>query len=478
MKESYKVEHKEKYHISVEKVWSNLKKWWFLILIFMIFALGSMLYYAKKDYSEQKLAYEAQEQPNSDNSEEATTPGVVPATQVELENAYLDLTQMVIIMQQLEPYTNSTLVEENVQLQEAWLEQLNNYDAQNVTESKEQLYATLMQIKNTLRKQLCGLNELPAKIIDFRLSFSGEERKLNNFSSIYGIERGDLKAILKSQEIKTRLIGDELNSVVLYDDDKNLNNGQSIDGERWSLTYLLIGNKQKDISITGTQIKKYIDDELKSKNDLASVVIVQENDGKLGDIMPEQIKDLQNQMNNLAFRTVMDQTESAGSIIISQPTFRLISRGSVIYFGLFVCMAIAVFFIIILLDHKVRTEDEFYDLFGESPLAVLTGKNINELDRCIQDVVYYAKKKSFDSVGILYLGDAQKVKRVADSLSKGISNVDIKSLCTTASNISKLYECNEILVVYDTESITEKQLNQVITEVNQVEGNLTGMILC
>ena len=316
------------------------------------------------------------------------------------------------------------------------------------------------------------------KIIDFRLSFSGEERKLNNFSSIYGIERGDLKAILKSQEIKTRLIGDELNSVVLYDDDKNLNNGQSIDGERWSLTYLLIGNKQKDISITGTQIKKYIDDELKSKNDLASVVIVQENDGKLGDIMPEQIKDLQNQMNNLAFRTVMDQTESAGSIIISQPTFRLISRGSVIYFGLFVCMAIAVFFIIILLDHKVRTEDEFYDLFGESPLAVLTGKNINELDRCIQDVVYYAKKKSFDSVGILYLGDAQKVKRVADSLSKGISSVDIKSLCTTASNISKLYECNEILVVYDTESITEKQLNQVITEVNQVEGNLTGMILC
>ena len=298
MKESYKVEHKEKYHISVEKVWSNLKKWWFLILIFMIFALGSMLYYAKKDYSEQKLAYEAQEQPNSDNSEEATTPGVVPATQVELENAYLDLTQMVIIMQQLEPYTNSTLVEENVQLQEAWLEQLNNYDAQNVTESKEQLYATLMQIKNALRKQLCGLNELPAKIIDFRLSFSGEERKLNNFSSIYGIERGDLKAILKSQEIKTRLIGDELNSVVLYDDDKNLNNGQSIDGERWSLTYLLIGNKQKDISITGTQIKKYIDDELKSKNDLASVVIVQENDGNLGDIMPEQIKDLQNQMNN------------------------------------------------------------------------------------------------------------------------------------------------------------------------------------
>ena len=81
-------------------------------------------------------------------------------------------------------------------------------------------------------------------------------------------------------------------------------------------------------------------------------------------------------------------------------------------------------------------------------------------------------------MGIIYLGDEEKVKRVADSLSKGISSVDIKSLCTTASNISKLYECNEILVVYDTESITEKQLNQVITEVNQVEGNLTGMILC
>lgn len=478
MKESYKVEHKEKYHISAEKVWSNLKKWWFLILIFMILALGSMIYYAKKDYVTQKETYEAQEQPNLDNSEEATTPGVVPATQVELENAYLDLSQMVIIMHQIEPYTDSTMVEENEKLQEEWLGQLDNYDTQNVTVSREQLYATLMQVKNALRKELYRLNDLPAKMFDLRLLFSEEETKLDNFSSIYGIERSDLKSILKSQEIKTQLIGTEQKSVVLYDDDKNLNSGQSIDGERWSLSYLLIGKSQDNVSITGEQIKKYLNKEMENRGDLLGVVISREYSGKLGDIIPDEIKDWQSQMNNLAFHTVMDQTEGTGSIIISEPAFRLVSRGSLIYFGLFFCVGIAVFFIIVLLDHKVRTEEEFYDLFGESPLAVLTGKNIKAVERLKKEVIYYAKKKSFQTIGILYLGNSSKAKSVADSLSEEVSRADIKSLCASEAKLCQIYDYDEILVVYDTESITEKQLNQVITEVNQVEGNLMGMILC
>ena len=46
--------------------------------------------------------------------------------------------------------------------------------------------------------------------------------------------------------------------ILVVDDDKNLNNGQSIDGERWSLSYLLIGKSQDNVSITGEQIKKYL----------------------------------------------------------------------------------------------------------------------------------------------------------------------------------------------------------------------------
>lgn len=467
MRESYKVEHKEKYHISPEKVWSNIKKWWFILALFLGLAVFAMFRYARQEYNSQLAVYEAQQKGNISGVEEKVdTPTMIPATKAELENAYYDLTQMLSIMRQTGKYTDSKLIQEYESLGTQWFLLLQQYEAGNVTVTGQQLYQQLVEAKDEFRAELYRIKEQQARLWVFRLNFSPDERKTEYFSDAYGMARSNLQSILTGSEIQEQVFSEGEKALVL------------VGGDNWTLQYLAVTN-QEEFSVTTEKLVEYLNQEMSKRNQSCQVVVSREMEGSLWEMIPNDMDGWQLQMNNLTFRSVATGgPANGGEISLVAPTYRLLSRGSIIRFGLFFCLGCGILFVFILLDHKVRTAEEFYDLFGESPVAVLKGKDKSQrMAQLVEELSFLCKKKAYSTVGLLYMG--KNAKGIAEEVSNGLKKVgNLRVQYCSPEKANELFTCDDILVIYDSEYTTEKQLNNMITSFHQVEANLTGMILC
>ena len=463
MKESYKVEHKEKYHITPQKVWSNVKKWWFVLVLFGGVAVLAMVCYARKDYQNQLAAYETHQATAGTVTENEQTEGFVPATKAELENAYYDLTQLVVLMRPIVKYADSDWLESYEKLGTQWFRILESYNTENVSVSGAQLYQTLSEMKTECQNELIRMKKLPANLLVFRLQFPTEETKEENFTDLYGMARSHLQSILYSSEMQQQFAAGEKGCVL-------------VDEDNWTVQYLVVTN-QEQLSVTTQDILSYLEQKLFEQGQLFHVGIAREMNGTLGEFIPNDLDAVQLQINSLAFRTIVPAV-AGESVIVAEPVYQFISRGSIIRFGIIICLGGAILFVLILMDCKVRTEEEYYDLFGESPLAVIKGKDKDQRRiQYVEELTVCCKNRNYSTIGILSMGkNAYTEAEQVANLLKEKNELSVR--CCPLEKMSELFVSDIIVVVYDTESITEKQLNYVITGFNQVEANLAGMILC
>lgn len=465
MQESYKVEHKEKYYISVEKVWSNIKKWWPVVAVFVMLAVVAMVMYSKKEYQQAIATYEMQkntvtEQPEAGNEYANIT---------ELENAYYDLTQIAVCLEQVASVSESDVLEQ-VNAHAIKVSQAIELSLQgNNTIPRSELGEWILDAKTQLKEAVSGLAVKKGKEIVLRLDLTDE--------SNYAFALRELRALVSKREAWNSWIEKE-EQVYVVPDVNNLPESEKKLGVDERQIRIIISSDKDVIETTAEKVCSFLNE--RGANALFSGhVVAYENEGTLRQFLPTFYNQVRTQSVNIAYRYIAAEQTADNAVVIMEPTYRLISRGSIIRFAMFVCVGGAFLFVMIMLDHKVRTEEEFYDLFGESPIAVVKKKNhTSTVEQLSHQLAYLAKEKNWQKVGLLYSGKSLDSKKTVDAVTNYLLKEKLAVKSVSREEARELYGYDEVIVFYDAEYITEKMLNQIITELHQVSTKIEGMVIC
>lgn len=465
MQESYKVEHKEKYYISVEKVWSNIKKWWPVVTAFFLVGIIMMVTYSKKEYQQSMALYEAQKGIAPEQTEMQND----LASAMELENAYCDLTQIAACMEQLATFgkcdyleqVNSNLIEISKAIEAS--------EQGEFTITKNELANWISEAKTKLKEAVTIMATRSAKEIVLRLDILDGES--------YAYALSELRAVVSQQSEWNQWTKNGEQVYVIPDAD-NLPESEKKMGVDSKKIRILLSTDDENVSTTAENLCEYLNTRYVGSG-FEGHVVVYENIGSFSKFLPTVYNQIRTQSVNIAFRFAVAEQANDNAVLLVEPSYRLVSRGSMIRFALFFCAGCAFLFVMIMIDHKVRTEEEFYDLFGESPIAVIKKKNNSAMvEQVSNQLVYLAKEKNWQKIGLLYVGKSSETKKVVDVISNCFAKEKVQVTSASREEASLMYGYDEVIVFYDSESVAEKMMNQIITELNQVDTNLVGMVIC